>query len=40
MNAPMIPVVRETEHTLTVTSPAKINLWLEILEILVLMFPC
>ena len=31
MNAPMIPVVRETEHTLTVTSPPKINLWLEIL---------
>ncbi len=31
MNAPMIPVVKESEHTLTVTSPAKINLWLEIL---------
>ena len=31
MNAPMIPVVKESEHALTVTSPAKINLWLEIL---------
>lgn len=47
MNAPMIPVVKETEDAITVTSPAKINLWLEILgrrddgfhEIVSLMIP-
>ncbi|MGB1071410.1 MAG: 4-(cytidine 5'-diphospho)-2-C-methyl-D-erythritol kinase [Planctomycetota bacterium] len=32
MNTPMIPVLEETKDSITVTSPAKINLWLEILR--------